>query len=78
MRRIVDVDRVEDAKRIQTVLLEKYGIEASIREIQKRYYRWCGFCGCWNSLDLPEYESSDKTNLEAFCEYIDSIVDEED
>lgn len=66
MRRIIDKDQVVEARIIQEQLLFKYGIEASICEIQELYYLFCGRNGCWISIN-DDYNNS-KTWLEAFLE----------
>lgn len=83
MQRIIDIDHVDQALEIQKYLLRKYGIEASIREIQKKYYRFCGMCNCWydiHGINEDWYAEGEpkKTRLEAFCEDIDQNLDDDD
>lgn len=67
MRRIIDKDQVVEARIIQEQLLFRYGIEASICEVQELYYLFCGRAGYWIPINNDYYNNS-KTWLEAFLE----------
>lgn len=84
MQRIIDIDKLDQALEIQKYLLRKYGIEASIREIQKKYYRFCDSydTDIWFDIhDIYEccYNEDEprKTLLQAFCEKINEDLDDD-
>lgn len=79
MQRIIDIDHVDQALEIQKVLLKEYGIEASIREIQKKYYRFCDPYEneVWFDIHRVCEWEPDKTYLQAFCEELDRNLDED-
>lgn len=80
MRILPNPEKLEQTKKIQQKLLEEYGIEANLCEIQEIYIYYCRcFCGCDDWLDISRnvkscYENT--TLLEDFCKYVNKRMSE--